>query len=131
MPEIKFDEIFTQEALDELLPSGVADRFFDALYGDSSEGAWDVSLGYAGYREGNLFFEFRLQERPGKCLACNLTYGLPDVFSRHPVINVKGIVEKIGELLADKASANQWQIGRTRELSRDLHVIPLAVSLSN
>lgn len=131
MSDIKFDEIFTQEVLDSLMPSGVADRFFDALYGDAEEGAWDVTLGYAGYRDGNLYFEFRLKERPGKCLACNLTYGLPDVFSRHPVINVKGIVEKIDELLAEKASAGQWQIGRTHELSRDLHVIPLAVSLAN
>ena len=131
MPEIKFDEIFTQEVLDGLLPAGVADRFFDALYGDSTEGAWDVTLNYAGFRDGNLFFEFRLHERPGKCLACNLTYGLPDVFSRHPVINIQGIVKKIDELLAEQATANQWRLGRTRELSRDLHVIPLAVGLSD
>ncbi|ADK84764.1 conserved hypothetical protein [Desulfarculus baarsii DSM 2075] len=130
MKSDQFSDIFSPKAMDELLPPGLADRFFDALYGDAREGAWDVTMRYAGSGEGRLLFEFQLHQRPGKCLACNLTYGLPDVFSRHPVINVKGLVKKIDEMLAGRANCGQWQVGRTRELSRELHVIPLAIAIN-
>ena len=92
MGETKFDDIFTEDALNELFPSRRSDDFFEALLGDASAGAYDISLKYQGYNsvQKNLTFELHLRERPGKCLACNLTYGLPKVFGAHPVINIKG-----------------------------------------
>ncbi len=109
-----------------LFPKDRADSFFEAIFGDASEGSYDISLEFKTQTRDRLEFEFHLKQRPGKCLACNLTYGLPTVFSRHPVINVKGLVQEILCLL-DGASGSKWQLGSTREISRNLHIIPLTV----
>ena len=87
-----YTEIFTDDVLRELFPAQRADDFFEALFGDASEGAYDISLVFTGCNEqsNTLHFNLDLHERPGCCLACNLTYGLPEVFSRHPVINISG-----------------------------------------
>ena len=122
-------DTFTQEKLDELFPRDRADQFFDALFGDVSEGAYDIELKFSSAAEDRIDFEFLLKQRPGKCLACNLTYGLPDVFARHPVINVKGLVEKIDALLDGEAVCKKWHIGRTREISSELHAVPLNIIL--
>ena len=125
-----FNAILTQEALHKLFPTDTADQFFDALYGDASEGAYDISLEFSGYNEqsNELRLEFHLHERPGKCLACNLTYGLPEVFSRHPIINVKGVVEKIAETAG--MQVDNWNLGMTNSVSKSLHTIPLTVTLA-
>jgi hypothetical protein len=115
--------------LAEIFPNHRADLFFDALYGDSSEGAYDIRLVFVKQTGNNLLFEFHLTQRPGKCLACNLTYGLPQVFSRHPVIDVKGVVGKIGQLMNGQGKIVEWKLGSTKEISRSLHVIPLTVVL--
>ena len=94
-----FKELFTAEVLAELFPETRTNDFFEALFGDTEEGAYDISLHFAGQTQEMLNFEFRLNQRPGRCLACNLTYGLPEVFTRHPIINVKGLVKKIEEKL--------------------------------
>jgi hypothetical protein len=120
-------EIFSKENLDGLFPKDRADDFFDALYGDASEGAYDISLELKGAKGDILQFEFHLEQRPGKCLACNLTYGLPKVFSRHPVINISGLVNGIVRLLGNNTDSVQWKIGATREISEKLHVIPLDI----
>lgn len=125
-----FDRIFQADVLQKLIPETLADQFFDALYGDASDGAYDISFHYGGNSDHQLTFEFHLNERPGKCLACNLTYGLPEVFSRHPLINLKGLVNKIEGLLDGRHTVSGWKIGRTRELSRKHHIIPLMISLN-
>jgi len=129
MAEERFENIFTQEALETMFPKNRADNFFDALYGDASEGAYDISLNFDGYNKDALYFEFHLKERPGRCLACNVTYGLPQVFSRHPIINVKGVVQEIDQLLDGQAKCGEWRLGRTHEVSRKLHIVPLAIKL--
>jgi hypothetical protein len=129
MSKINFDELFSKEKLAEIFPNHRADLFFDALYGDSSEGAYDIRLVFVKQTGNNLLFEFHLTQRPGKCLACNLTYGLPQVFSRHPVIDVKGVVEKIGQAIDGHGKVVEWKLGSTKEISRGLHVIPLTVVL--
>jgi hypothetical protein len=118
---------FSEETLSEIFPPERADAFFDALYGDPEEGAYDIRLVFRRQEKEELFFEFHLEQRTGKCLACNLTYGLPDVFSRHPVIDLKGVAGRIGRL-AGKTVVG-WRLERTREVSRDLHVIPLIITL--
>jgi len=123
----EFDEIFSKGVLTEIFPSEKADRFFEMLYGDADEGAYDIELSYNGCHSGQLEFLFNLIRRPGKCLACNLTYGLPLVFSRHPTLDVGGLVEKFRQFMDGTAEITHWQLGNTREISRDLHVIPLKV----
>lgn len=125
----QLEDLFTSKTLADLFPNDLADRFFDALYGDVSEGAYDISLAFNGVGEDRLLFEFRLVQRKGKCLACNLTYGLPNVFSRHPIINVAGLAEKIGAMLDGQAEVEKWTLGSTREISHTTHVIPLTLVL--
>ncbi len=124
-----YGELFTEKTLKRIFPQDRSDHFFDALYGDPAEGAYDIGLKFKGNSQGKLHFVFELKERPGKCLACNLTYGLPNVLGRHPVINVKGLVEEIEKLLAGKAKCSKWHLGRTEEVSRKLHVVPLVIEL--
>jgi hypothetical protein len=124
-------QLFSEETIKQILPDNLADQFFDALYGDSSEGAYNIGLFFKEQKDNMLFFEFHLTQRPGKCLRCNLTYGLPEVFSRHPLINVKGLVEKIDEQLNGQGKCGDWKLGQTIEVSNDLHIIPLIINLDN
>lgn len=125
-----FSEVLTDDILNKLFPADKADLFFDALYGDALEGAYDIKLAFLDYSELNkeLQLEFQLHERPGKCLACNLTYGLPEVFSRHPILNVKGLIDDIAATLGIKVS--NWSMGMTNSVSKNLHTIPLTLKLS-
>jgi len=124
-------DLFTRGDLQQLFPEERAVSFFESLFGDAEEGAFDIGLAFKSLRGNKLHFEFQLHQRPGKCLACNLTYGLPQVFKRHPVIDVNGLVEEIGKRLNGKFRCNGWELGATRELSNDLHVIPLVISLES
>lgn len=124
-----YDKIFTKEVLDDLFPETRADDFFGALYGDTEEGAYDISLAYLGCSDDALEFALELHQRPGKCLACNLTYGLPNVFARHPLINIKGLVAEIDRLAGDSVSCGEWKTGRTREITREKHIVPLTIML--
>jgi hypothetical protein len=125
-----FASIFTSTALKEIFPPERTDRFFEALLGDADDGSYDIELAYAGSGDNQLFFDLCLHQRPGKCLACNLTYGLPKVFSRHPVINLQEVVGHLDDLLGDTVNCTDWQLGRTRETSRELHVVPLLITLT-
>ncbi len=126
----KLAELFTPEKLRDLFPADRADRFFDALLGDPAEGAYDIRLAYNGLKDGKLLFALELHQRPGKCLACNLTYGLPTVFSRHPVIDIQGVVDGIAKLLDGRARCTGWKLGATIEKSRQLHGVPLLIDLA-
>jgi hypothetical protein len=128
-PTEGFDTLFTPEVLRKLFPEDRSDRFFDALYGDAEEGAYDIRLEYGGARKNRLEFMLRLTQRPGKCISCSLTYGLPEVFSRHPVININGLVQDIVALLDGKVRCVDWQLGATREISTEIHAIPLEIFL--
>lgn len=127
MNQIDLDKIITQEFLDTLLPPDTSDRFFDALYGDASEGAYDIRLEPVSVSDKRIVLAFSLTQRPGKCLVCSLTYGLPTVFSRHPLINIKGMVEKIRDA---GAPVSDWRLGDTEESASSLHTIPLYLSLA-
>ena len=130
MISINGADIFTREKLDTIFPADRANNFFDALYGDASEGAYDISLEYKGIKEDQLLFEFHLKQRPGKCLACNLTYGLPTVFERHPVINLDGVAQEIINALPGAYQCDAWKVGRTKEVNRQLHILPISFFLS-
>ena len=127
----KLNDLFTKEVLEDILPSQLSDDFFEALYGDADEGAYNISLSFNDYdpEQKTLSFELLLIERPDKCLACNLTYGLPDVFSCHPLLNIKGMVEKIDALLGGDTNCTGWELGRTKTPASNMHAIPLIIQL--
>ena len=124
-----FDKLFAPDVLKQLFPKDRSDQFFDALYGDVEEGAYDISLEFIGSNENRLEFMLRLTQRPGKCITCSLTYGLPEVFTRHPIINIKGLVQNIGALLDGRSQVADWQLGPTQEVSDVVHVIPFVINL--
>jgi len=127
---MEFEHLFTQGALSALFPRDRANLFFEGLYGDPSEGAYDISLVFKGQDRDTLRFEFRLEQRPGKCLVCNLTYGLPEVFSRHPIIDIKGLIREIDQMLGGQWRCDSWQLGLTREVSHELHILPLIITIA-
>lgn len=131
MSQDPFAAIFTAEVLEQLFPESRADDFFDALFGDAAEGAYDIRLAYKGYDApaSTLVFALQLHQRPGKCLACNLTHGLPEVFSRHPLINLNGLTREIDHLLGELGSCPTWRLGTTEQISSELHSIPFLVTL--
>ncbi len=131
MEDKDVSEIFTQNFLDQLFPSERTNEFFDALFGDADEGAYDISLGYQGFDGDKLMMELQLKQRPGHCLACNLTQGLPAVFSRHPIINIQGLVDQIDSALDDTLTCSGWNLGNTIQKSSELHVIPLTVEFAH
>lgn len=124
-------EIFTDKVLAELFPAARTNDFFEALFGDAAEGAYDVKLRFQGFRESASILQFNLElhERPGCCLVCSLTYGLPEVFSRHPVINIKGLVKDIEGRLAGQAVCTDWKLGATSQQGKSLHSIPLTITV--
>ena len=124
-------QIFSRTTLRELFPQERTDAFFDALFGDASEGAFDIELSFDRYDRAarNLRFLLNLRERPGYCLACNLTYGLPEVFARHPVIDLKGLVRDIEGRLGGEMVCGDWRLGRTVQQDNALHSIPLEIEV--
>jgi hypothetical protein len=123
------DTLFSTKNLQEIFPPERTNAFFEALFGDAEEGAYDIRLAYLGSDGRTISMELQLLERPGHCLACNLTQGLPTVFSRHPVINIAGIVKEVDKLLAGQARCIDWSLGYTRQNSRSIHSIPLTITL--
>lgn len=128
---IQPEQIFTGKVLQALFPPERSHDFFDALLGDASEGAYDIALVLDNYDQAGqtLNFLLNLHERPGRCLACNLTSGLPQVFARHPVINIAGLVGEIEKLLAGEMVCESWKLGHTIQKGRSLHCIPLQIQL--
>ena len=124
--------LFSDEVLSELFPKERSNDFFEALFGDASEGAYDIKLRYHNYDKNTRIMQFNLDlhERPGCCLVCSLTYGLPEVFSRHPVINVKGLVGDIGKKLEGVATCTDWKLGTTMQQEKSRHSIPLIITLA-
>ena len=133
MEEKEFGAIFSRQALSEIFPESRADQFFEALYGDIQEGAYTIGLKFEQYDPDRkiLRFELELKERPGKCLVCNLTYGLPEVFARHPVINIGGVVKELEKLIGNGIKFEKWSLGQTRPVSKDLHAIALMIKIDD
>ncbi|SMC75842.1 hypothetical protein SAMN02746065_10992 [Desulfocicer vacuolatum DSM 3385] len=123
-----FSDVFTPEILRNLFPEDRADAFFEALYGDAEDGAYDIRLAFNKAEDNTLYFDFLLEQRPGKCLACNVTHGLPMVFERHPIINLNGLAREIEGVLQMECTG--WKVGTTREKNRQIHKLPVQFSLS-
>ena len=120
-------KVLDKAFLDSVFPPERTEAFFDALFGGAEEGAYDIVLVCRSEGEGKAELAFELHQRPGKCLACNLTYGLPQVFERHPIINLKGLVSDIASRAGWELDDVWWRIGTTESLSSALHRIPLVL----
>ena len=120
-------EIFTPQWTAEAFPPERAIEFFEALYGDPEDAAYNIEFAFVQADGLKLQFTFNLHQRAEQCLACNLTYGLPGVFLRHPIINARGLAEKIAAVAGKKLI--KWQFGQTMEFSQALHAIPFEVWL--
>lgn len=116
----------------ELFPPERSNDFFEVLFGDADEGAYDIALRYSGYDTASrtLIFYLDLHQRPGKCLACNLTHGLPEVFSRHPIINIKGLAADVAKLLGPDVECTDWKLGSTIQEESARHCIPLTLTMN-
>ncbi len=125
-----FPTLLSKENLSKIFPKERSNEFFEALFGDASEGAYDIELGYRCVNGATLTMELLLHERPNCCLACNLTQGLPQVFTRHPIINLKGVVSEINALLGDDVKCGEWSLGHTEQQQRNMHVIPLHIDIA-
>ncbi len=106
------------------------EAFFEAFY-FGEEPAYHLQLGW-GESTGELVrLELQLHARPGKCLACNLTWGLPQVLEKHPLLNLNKTVQDVEKLLPKGYKVKKWYLGHTEERSPELHVIPLIIELSS
>lgn len=123
-----YEEIFTSERLVELFPPERTDAFFEALFGGAEDGAYDIRLAFLRGSERRLDFQFQLHQRNGMCLACNLTHGLPQVFSRHPVINAAGLAARLAALAEWPEHSWRWELERTEEESDALHLVPFVLT---
>ena len=118
--------VLDQAFLDTVFPAERTDAFFDALFGGAEEGAYDIRLVCRNVSADRAELAFELHQRPGKCLVCNLTYGLPQVFQRHPVLNVAGVARAVAEKLG-WAAGSPWKLGKKKKKSRELHCIPFVI----
>ncbi len=118
----------SQELLDTLLPAERSNEFFDAMYGDAEEGAYNIKLVARSVDESKAHLVFELHQRPEKCLVCSLTYGLPQVFQRHPLINTANIAKEVAKALGWNPDTVSFTLGRTEEHGSDLHSIPFIIN---
>lgn len=118
-------KIANQEYLDSIFPSKRTDDFFEALFGGAEEGAYDIKLVFRRQDPDKLLMAFNLIQRPGQCLRCNLTYGLPQVFQRHPILNIKEVAATLAKECG--FAKHHFTLGPTEEESAALHSIPLTI----
>ena len=117
--------MFDQNFIDDAFPADRTDAFFEALFGDAEEGAYNIRLSFQEQEQSKLTFHFELHQRADQCLRCNLTTGLPQVFQRHPIIGAKVIAEKAAKEAGFQDFA--WSLGNTVQVSEQLHYIPFYV----
>ena len=118
-------KIADQNFLDTIFPASRTDQFFEALFGGAEDGAYDIQLVFRHQDPNKLMMAFNLIQRPGKCLRCNLTYGLPEVFKRHPILNVNQVVHDLAQ--ASGFAKYHFTLGQTEEESDEIHSIPLTI----
>ena len=125
-------KVLDKAFLESVFPPERTEAFFDALFGGAEEGAYDIVLVCRSEGEGKAELAFELHQRPGKCLACNLTYGLPQVFQRHPILNVAGVARAVAEKLGWPIFVKPANAGSSVGISkaRDMAELEAAVDLA-
>ena len=115
-----------QKTLDQIFPPERTEAFFDALYGAAEDGAYDIRLVCEQATPDTAHMAFQLNRRPGKCLKCSLTYGLPEVFQKHPIIAMPDLATKIGKALGWSEDV-KWELMATREIDDNQHRVPFLI----
>lgn len=120
-------DVFTSECPNDLFPIQRTNDLFGVLSGDAEEEACDIRLVVDPEEgdDGELHFYFELRQYTGRCLVCNLTYSLPQVFGRHPIINLKGLVSDIASHAGWEPGDVRWHAGTMGSLSGVLYRTPL------
>jgi hypothetical protein len=126
---IDLTQKFTQKTLDQIFPPEKTDAFFEAMLGDASEGAYDIRLIYQGMQNNVLQFAFKLIQRPDKCLACSVTYGLPQVFKKHRIIDTENIVNQIKAIIGNDCIIS-WELQPTMPIEPNVHLVPLHITIN-
>lgn len=121
------DDHFSEAYLLSVFPPERTVAFFEALYGEDQEGAYDIRLTLEDEQESELRFYFALHQRPGRCLVCSVTHGLPHVFERHPVIALRSLVTELAGRAGWDLEDVWWRLGKTEEPSAALHRIGLTI----
>jgi hypothetical protein len=98
------------------------------MLGDASEGAYNIRLIFQGVKSNVLQFAFELTQRPEKCLVCSLTYGLPQVFKKHRVIDTDNIVNQIKANIGN-VNVLSWELQPTQPIDQNKHLVPLDITL--
>lgn len=124
------EALLNKEKLAEIFPKERSNEFFEALFGDANEGSYDIELTFREIKGNSLILDMLLHERPNCCLACNLTQGLPQVFTRHPVIDIKGVVKAVDTLLGESYNCREWSLGHTIQQSSALHIVPINITVT-
>jgi hypothetical protein len=124
-----FSQKFSQKTLDQIFPPEKTDAFFEAMLGDASEGAYDIRLIYQGMQKNILQFAFELTQRPNKCLACSVTYGLPQVFKRHRIIDTEDIVNQVKAIIGNDRIIS-WELQPTLPIDEKVHLVPLIIQIN-
>ena len=60
----RFNDNFTPDVLKKLFPEDRANRFFDALFGDPAEGAYDINLEFKNTVKIGLSLRYTLSSDP-------------------------------------------------------------------
>lgn len=113
----------SRDTLNKIFPPEKTDEFFDAMYGEAEEGAYDIRLVCKNIEGKQANLVFQLLRRPGKCLKCSITYGLPEVFMKHKVIDLAGVSNAIARELGWTGKLS-WQLGEVMDINEDLQMIP-------
>lgn len=121
------EKCISRAELDKIFPPERTDAFFEAIYGDIEEGAYDIKLVCKHVKADEADFVFELVRREGKCLVCSVTYGLPEVFQKHPIINIAGTAKALASALGWQGEVN-WTLGSTMEINEDLQMIPFTIT---
>ena len=69
MDQAVLNQVFTQEYLDTLLPAETSDHFFEALYGDTKDGAYDIRLEFISANEKRIVLAYNLTQQLANMLS--------------------------------------------------------------
>ena len=119
-------DVFTPECLNDLFPIQRTNDFFDALFGDAEEGAYDIRLVVDPEEsdDGELHFYFELHQRAGRCLVSS---AIPSSISKVWSVTLRaapdgnstmyGGASALRKASPARCTASRWCLSRIKENS--------------
>ena len=120
-------DVFTPECLNDLFPIQRTNDFFDALFGDAEEGAYDIRLVVDPEEsdDGELHFYFELHQRAGRCL--RFSSAIPSSISKVWSVTLQaapdgnstmyGGASALRKASPARCTASRWCLSRIKENS--------------